>query len=97
MIMKWRFTIHMQDDEMEDDSLTLTAQIVHRSERIEIITVSAQGRTIVLENNRLSGIGSNKMKWKVLAGVINDETVLRLIILHIEMHLTVTEVIYSID
>lgn len=82
---------------MEDDSLTLTAQIVHRSERIEIITVSAQGRTIVLENNRLSGIGSNKMKWKVLAGVINDETVLRLIILHIEMHLTVTEVIYSID
>ncbi|NCI48090.1 hypothetical protein [Sediminibacterium soli] len=97
MNKKWKFTIHMQDDEMEDDSLTLTAQIVHQSERIEIIIVSAQGRTIVLENNRLSGTGSDKMKWKVLAGVINDETVLRLIILHIEMHLTVTEVVYSID
>ncbi|NCI45665.1 hypothetical protein [Sediminibacterium soli] len=95
--MKWKFTIHMQDDEMEDDSLTLTAQIVYRSERDEIITVSAQGRTLLLENNRPSIQPEEKMKWKVLAGVINDEIVLRLIILHVEMHLTVTEVIYTID
>jgi hypothetical protein len=93
--MKWRFTIHMQDDEMEDDSLTLTAHIVHQSEHIEIITVSAQGRTILLENNRPSIQPNEKMQWKVLAGLINDEAVLRLIILHVEMYLTITEVIYS--
>ena len=93
--MKWRFTIHMQDDEMEDDSLTLIAHIVHQSEHTEIITVSAKSRTIVLENNRLSIQPNEKMKWKVLSGIVNDESVLRLIILHIEMHLTVTEVIYT--
>lgn len=94
--MKWRFTIHMQDDDMEDDSLTLTGQILHRSDKAEIITVTAKGRTIVLENNRPTLKHGEKMIWKILAGIIHDETVLRLIILHVEMHLTVREVTYII-
>lgn len=83
-------TFMIQVSGLSFKTIRLKAEVLHRSDQIELIRVSGRNRSIKLRSNRpllrARGLKNKRIEWKLIEGTMNNAYILESILRELDRY-----------